>query len=163
MNNELWITCGIPGSGKSTWAAEFQQRSNNETLNYKNIVILCPDSYRMEMTGRAFFAPAEEAVWSAVKVTARVLLRSGYNVMIDATNTSKSSRSQWVRIAKEIGVICACFWADTTHDVCKSRNANRVHPVPDDVLDRMIQDFENPAIEEGFRLYKLSEFKKHEV
>ena len=144
--SHLFVTCGVPGSGKSTWVEEFER----SRVGCPPLVVLCPDAYRLEITGRAFYAPAEEAVWSAVKITARVLLRRGYNVLIDATSTSKSSRTQWIRMARDIGCPCSCYYINTPFDICRHRNEQRSNRVPDEILDRMIRDFEEPTLEEGF-------------
>lgn len=142
MTNRIIVMCGLPGSGKSTYLSKIRHQAQT--------VVICPDDYREALTGRKFFAPAEEAVWSAVKVTVRVLAKNGYNVYIDATNTSVGQRAQWIKIAQELYVLAKCIVFKTSIEECKERNSKREFPVPDDIIDRMYAKFETPSTEEGF-------------
>lgn len=137
--NTLTLLCGFPACGKSTVASEMI-----------GVVVLCPDDFRKVLTGQDFYAPAEELVWGTVKTCARVLLRSGHTVVIDATNLTIGSRAQWIKIAGECGVPINCHWVSTGMLECKRRNAMRTRTVPDTVMDRMAETFEPPTVDEGF-------------
>ncbi len=112
-------------------------------------IILCPDDFRKVITGQDYYAPLDEIVWFCVKNTARVLLKK-YNVTIDATSLTIGSRHQWIQIAEEEGVEIDCNVFDTSLETCKERNAKRERTVPDEVMDRMAEQFERPVLEEGF-------------
>lgn len=135
----LIIMCGFPGCGKSTVLAQ-----------HPNTVVLCPDDFRIELTGHEYFAPAEEYVWATVKLTARVLLKKGRDVVIDATHLTKNSRSQWVRIAQPMGIPVIVWWVKTSFEICCERNALRQRVVPTEIMQRMLDGFEPPQLEEGF-------------
>ena len=102
------------------------------------------------LTGRRFYAPAEDAVWSAVKLTARVLSGKGYVVVIDATHCTVAQRASWIRIAEDIGVTISCVHFDVPVEVARERNVGREFPVPESVFDRMAESFVIPTKEEGF-------------
>jgi predicted kinase len=142
----LTILCGFPGAGKST-ATEVEGN-----IVCSDAVVLCPDDFRKAASGKWFHPPVEEYVWGAVKLTARVLLAQGRHVIIDATHLTVGSRSQWVRIAGEVGVPIRCVWSNTPVEECKRRNALRDdgRRVPDDVMDRMVESFQPPTMDEGF-------------
>lgn len=126
MNGSITILCGISGSGKSTWVSK----------NGQNYVVLCPDDFRKVLTGQDFYGPAEEAVWSCVKTTARVLAgMQNRDILIDATAVSVGQRSQWVRMAKELGVPVHCVMLDVPVEICKQRNLTRDRQVPDMVIN----------------------------
>ena len=92
----LYLSCGVPGSGKSTFAKSFQRSQTN-------ITILCPDDFRKEMLGTWWHAPAEDFIWAQVKMTARVLLKSEHNLLIDGTSLTPQRRREWIRIANDCG------------------------------------------------------------
>jgi predicted kinase len=144
----LTIMCGFPGSGKSTYLStvNFKEGSKEGT------VILCPDDFRLELTGQQYHGPAEDTVWSNVKLTARVLLRRGYDIIIDDVHLTRPSRGSWIRIANEIGVAVDCLWQDVPPKTALSRNRKRPlgQIVPDDVMARMIGSFSEPTCREGF-------------
>lgn len=140
----LTIMCGLPGSGKSTYLRESTETAKS--------IILCPDDFRLAITGQQYYGPAEDMVWSHVKITARVLLKRGYDVIIDGTHLTRGSRGSWIRIAKEIGVDVACCWKRVTPDVAKQRNKGRSEGqvVPEREMNRMIGSFLEPSVYEGF-------------
>lgn len=142
--SSLILLCGYPASGKSTFVKGIGDPGCFDE------VILCPDDYRKELTGQEFFAPAEEFIWGAVKLTARVQIRAGKTVVIDATHLTKSSRAQWVNIARSLNVPISIWWFKTTYEVCCERNKKRDRVVPEDIMQRMRDTFEPPAFEEGF-------------
>lgn len=140
MTGSITILCGISGSGKSTWAR-----------NHSEYTILCPDEFRFALTGRDFYSAAEEAVWSCVKTAARVLAGpQKHNILIDGTAVTKSSRSQWIRLAQELSVPIHCVYINRPVEVCKERNRDRVRNVPDSVIERQSDSLEPPTEDEGF-------------
>lgn len=141
----ITVMCGISGSGKSTWVK----------ANGSKFIVICPDEFRKVLTGQDFYAPAEEMVWSCVKTATRVFAKQGKHVLIDATSTTISSRSQWIRIAKEVEVPVHCVWIQASLEDCKRRNSERTRQVPDDVIDRQFASFEPPTDAEGFALISV--------
>lgn len=139
--NRLILLVGYPASGKTTFINNIRYASQS--------VILCPDDFRMELTGQEFYAPAEEYVWATVKLSARVLLKTDYTVVIDATHLTRGSRAQWIRIANNLNKECCAYWFQTPYEVCCARNKARTRVVPDDVMQRMMEGFEPPTTDEG--------------
>lgn len=139
MTPKIIIYCGLPGCGKSTF-------SKTET---PDAVVLCPDLFRMEITGRQYFQPAEDLVWAVLKTTARVLARTR-PVIIDGTHVSVSNRYQWLAIGSQIGVPVECYWFDISFEQCCKQNRLRQMIVPDEVIQNMLNRFQIPSYEEGF-------------
>lgn len=140
--SKLTILCGFPGSGKSF------------TLKQAELdpVVLCPDDFRFAASGKWFHPPIEEFIWGTVKLTARTLLMQGYHIIIDATHLTTASRAQWIKIANEANCPIDCVWIYATIEQCRTRNSQRddARRVPDEVLDRMVETFVEPSVEEGF-------------
>lgn len=144
----LTVMCGFPGSGKSTHLSKFDLSSKY----WARTVILCPDDFRLALTGQQYYGTAEDMVWSHVKIAARVLLKREHHVIIDGTHLTPGSRKSWIKLAKGIGVDVDCRWQKVLPDVARKRN--RARPgrqiVPELEMDRMIRSFRDPMVDEGF-------------
>lgn len=140
----LTIMCGLPGSGKSTYL------SNN--TGAVGEVILCPDDFRLALTGQQYYGPAEDSVLSHVKITARVLLKGDYDVTIDATHLTPASRKGWVGLARELSTTIYCLWQNVSTAIAMERNQNRPEGqiVPQNVMEGMVFQYVPPSTNEGF-------------
>lgn len=141
------LMCGLPGGGKTTWARTLESCCDR-------MVVVCPDDVRSVLLpgGYTFFKPVEEFVWATSKTMARYLLRRGFHVIVDATNTRVSSRASWLQLGDECRTLVHCFWVDLSVDQCVKANLNRDVPVPQAVFDRMLNQFQAPgqsAAEDG--------------
>ncbi len=141
----LAILCGLPKSGKSTYAKKLQE---------DGWVVVNPDTVRLQLHGQAFYPAAEPFVWAAVELMVRSLLASEHRVLVDATNTTKKRRAQWVKLAGEFGLTLDAYVMDTPVEECHYRNdfiaKYGSDAVPREVIDRMATQWE-PVEEEGVR------------
>ncbi len=145
MNNTLYITVGLPGSGKSTYAKEF--------IKGKEIEYLSSDSLR------AVFGKSEEdqtvtpLVFGHIKRKVDEFLKDGKNVMVDATSVNRKERSDYINTAKKYGakVVAIVFKMDRQGliDRNKKRGEQGGRVVPDFVIDKMLAKFEEPSYSEG--------------
>lgn len=84
MSKVLIVCCGLPQSGKSTWAKK------------QGCPIVNPDSVRLGLHGKPFIGLAEPFVWAIAKVMVRALFLAGHDtVIVDATNTTRKRRDDW--------------------------------------------------------------------
>ena len=121
----LYVMCGIPGSGKSTYAATLEA---DEILS-ADIVRKVRGKLDLHQTG-------------ALRMLAPPRLRAGETLVIDACNTKKSERLSWLDAARWSMCESHLMIMRTPLDVCRERNAERgAQAVPDNVLiaqhDRM--------------------------
>ena len=145
MNNTLYITVGLPGSGKSTYAKEF--------IKGKEIEYLSSDSLR------AVFGKSEEdqtvtpLVFGHIKKKVDEFLKDGKNVLVDATSVNRKERSDYINTAKKYGakVVAIVFKMDRQGliDRNKKRGEQGGRVVPDWVIDKMLAKFEEPSYNEG--------------
>jgi predicted kinase len=145
MNNTLYITVGLPGSGKSTYAKEF--------IKGKEIEYLSSDSLR------AVYGKSEEdqtvtpLVFGHIKRKVDEFLKDGKNVMVDATSVNRKERSDYINTAKKYGakVVAIVFKMDRQGliDRNKKRGEQGGRVVPDWVIDKMLNKFEDPSYDEG--------------
>jgi predicted kinase len=152
MELKVYILCGAPGSGKSTWG------KNMVEVN-PEIVRLCPDDFRAKFgTGEADQTVSAQA-FSATKSGMKETLFHGKSVLIDATNMYRKTRKDFIDIAKEFDatIIAVVFEADK--QTLLSRNQKRGEEggrnVPEWVIDNMLSKYQTPSRSEGFNEIKF--------
>ena len=145
MNNTLYITVGLPGSGKSTYVKNF--------IKDKEIEYLSSDSLR------AVYGKSEEdqtvtpLVFGHIKRKVDEFLKDDKNVLVDATSVNRKERSDYINTAKKYGakVVAIVFKMDRQGliDRNKKRGEQGGRVVPDWVIDKMLAKFEEPSYDEG--------------
>ena len=146
---KLWLICGIPGLGKSTWS-----------LNHKNFFegrgdIVSRDIIRFSLLkeGENYFSHEKEVLTEYVE-SAKASLKCNDDTILDATHLNSPSRAKILRALKdnlkdvEINVI---FFTGKTSTALE-RNANRIGLtfVPPEQIKAMAKKVELPFVEEGF-------------
>jgi predicted kinase len=131
---------GIPGSGKSTYA---NQCKNDSTI------YLSSDLIRKELYGDEGCQDDSSRVFNLMHERTLEALKSGYDVIYDATNlTRKSRRSILSQIPAYVNKKCVIVWAPISY--CISRDMCRGRVVGEAVIDKMLKRFEAPFYDEGF-------------
>ena len=141
---KLILTIGPPGCGKSTFIRPLAEQ--------QQLVYINPDSIREELLGDATDHTAEQRVWRTVYERTAIALR-GNGAVIDATNTRRSDRKKFIRLAQQTGVHeIVGYWFTTPLDTCNARTAQRERIVPEEIIrsmyDRLIRT--PPTTAEGF-------------
>jgi len=136
---ELTIMCGLPGSGKSTYA--------NDHFDY----VVCPDTISKEF-GVTFGNPEiEKQVWNIAYRNLRTAIELELpQVCFDTYNTHQKARQTLISIGQEYGIIVHCIHLATPFGECIRRNSLRADPVPIAVIERMYGDTQDPEEGEGF-------------
>jgi predicted kinase len=135
--NTLHMACGLPRSGKTTWAQTLSQ--------HRAFPIVNPDSVRLALHGQAFITLAEPMVWTLAKYMVHALFIAGHHgVILDATNLTKQRRDEWIdsRWQRTITII------DTPSDITKARVKKSGFPM--EVYERMSENLVWPRDDEGF-------------
>lgn len=152
----LTLTVGPPGCGKTTWANEAVRTAKSKT------VIVNMDDIRETMAGShqnyKFNSDNEEYVQTVQCNAAEVAVQKKWNIIVADTNLNPKVKAKWVAFAKLHGytVKYKDFFEDFKKDKtfvheyfairafmkkCKSQNLMRDKGVPEDVIDRMFQDY----------------------
>ena len=136
---DFYFMIGVPGSGKSTYAASLGCR------------VVCADAIR-EIYG----ADSAEA-FSITRSLVAAALIAGEDMVFDATNTIRRYRAENIAAGKPYADRVICIWMDTPLDVCLARHHARMEQgirttLPDGVIVRMAEQlYDNPPeLSEGF-------------
>jgi predicted kinase len=134
----IFITKGLPASGKSTWAKK-------KVMEYPNTIIVNRDKIREMLKGEyknfPFGSSMEKLVTQLERGSVVASLDKGYNVIIDATNFRLPT--DWVADIARV-YDCKVQIIDFTHiDVktCIQRDQQRENPVGKEVIEGMYNKY----------------------
>ncbi|MBI3208408.1 MAG: AAA family ATPase [Candidatus Solibacter usitatus] len=133
------ILVGLPGSGKSTYAAT------------KRLPVLSSDEIRKLLLDDVTDQSGNREVFETLRSLLQQRLEFGRPLTcIDATSLTRSERRQYIRIAEAYGANVEAVYLAASLAVCKRRNRKRERVVPDDVMERMAAKLQPPEKREGF-------------
>lgn len=139
VKRKLYITVGIPASGKSTFAKRFAK------INYAKYI--SSDQERERVTGSESNLSKDKIVWEMLRNDVDFSLKR-CNVLFDAVNGSKKSREWLIQTAKENKASTHVLYFDTPLDVCLKRNSERGRQVPHYIIKSFLERLEIPTIDE---------------
>ena len=135
----LILLCGIPGSGKTTYA---EKMKNSYTYH------LSSDAIRKELYGDENIQGNPSDVFALMQDRAIMLLNNGFDVIYDATNITRKDRASIITKCPRFAQIeCHIIWAPI--ETCIERDATRERTVGKEVIDRMLKRFQAPYYDEG--------------
>lgn len=139
---------GCPGSGKSTWAQKFSEK---KLLKGESVYIVSSDEIREELWGDERIQREPTKVFELAHQRIIEAMGAGYDyVIFDATNIKRKNRIAIMSKIKKFNDECRCVvFAEPYEELCR-RNKMRSRHVPEEVIWRMITQFEMPLYSEGF-------------
>lgn len=160
MKPTMTMMIGLPASGKSTYAKKLADETS--------AVVLSSDALRWELFGDETNQEHNPQVFQELHKRAKDLLRSGRNVVYDATNINSKRRRAFLNELKKIDCTKECIIMATPYEQCLDNNKNRARQVPEWVIERMYRKWQTPHWFEGwdnFCVEKDSEyfFYPHEM
>lgn len=152
----LTLTVGVPGCGKSYWAAETARTAKHKTI------IVNMDDIRETMSGSVwnykFNKSNEDYVQDVQNDAADRAVQKGWNIIVADTNLNPKTVQKWTEFAKEHKYTLKFenFFdnfkkgKDFVHDYfamnkysehCKNQNIRREDGVRESVIDRMMDQY----------------------
>ena len=137
---------GLPGSGKSHYANEYIK-------THSGTVVISSDDIRQELWGDANDQQNPSQVFDEMFIRTVSTMKKGINVIYDATNlTAKTRKATLTRLHQALNQdfvavadVIVCSLSE-----CKRRQNGRDRKVPDEVIDRMVRQFQTPWYNEGW-------------
>lgn len=134
----FYTMIGLPGSGKSTFAA-----------NHPECVVVSTDAIRGELFGDKNEQKDGKLVFDVAYARLTKAVEAGQDAIFDATNLQRKYRKKIFQMFPNAYHVA--IFVNTPVDVCKERNAKRDRVVPETVIDRMASNLNPPTIAEGFK------------
>lgn len=148
MIKKIYLLCGCPGSGKSTYAkAHIDDKTAWISRNKVRFSMVSEDE--------EYFSKEKEVFNAFVKEIKKAIENNLIeNIYIDATHINETSRNNLLDkivwgVKDELNVI----YFDTPLDICLKRNSNRSgrERVPDNVIARMFKSGRVPTSNEKYK------------
>lgn len=130
---QIILMVGLPRSGKTTWAKEYVKTN-------PSFVIVSPDTIRFALHGNRFIAEAEEFVWAIHYTMIKTLLLQGYDIIVDATNTTDKRRKPYSYKFKGCNILTKVIF--TSKKVCKERASSENDLEILSIIDKMAEQYE---------------------
>jgi len=151
----LYVLCGLPGAGKSTWARENAGRLQ--------AVVVCSDDVRRDFEADGRDPWDGDSVFAEVELRARGLLRADRSVVLDATHFERRYRTYIQDVVSGIGVRRIAVWFVVPLEVCLQRNAGRNslafgnRRMPDEFVRGLAEGFEPPGGDEFDEVFTVNQ------
>lgn len=143
--SRLFIMCGLPASGKSTFARQF--------IRDNDIRYVSRDEIRFSMVkeNEEYFSREKEVFKKFAGTIAQTLI-DGFDVIADATHLNRISRDKLIRAIDRYTTEYTITYIvlETSLETCMKRNALREGRarVPDSVMKSMAENWEDITISE---------------
>ena len=161
MNN-LYILCGIPGCGKSTWVKN--RMAENISSTDPKWAYVSRDEVRFSMITEEddYFSKEKQVFEEFVNRLCGNLSDAWIqNVIADATHLNEISRDKLINAIRRkrpnLPLHITMVYFDIPLEVCKFRNdkrEGRAH-VPDEVMNKMYTQLEFPKLRKGLKAIEI--------
>lgn len=161
MNN-LYVLCGIPGCGKSTWVKN--RMAENTSSTDSKWAYVSRDEVRFSMIKEEddYFSKEKQVFEEFVnRICGNLSDAWTQNVIADATHLNKISRDKLINAIRRkrpnLPLHITMVYFDIPLEVCKFRNdkrEGRAH-VPDEVMNKMYTQLEFPKLRKGLKAIEI--------
>ncbi len=140
--NFLICLAGLPSSGKSTFAQMLKEKFEKIFSIFK-VLIVDPDKIRNEISPGKFDFNKEQVVRTKNLDAIRTALKNQFIVISDDLNYFSSMRHDLKKIADNLSIKYFIVHITTPLDVCLKWNKKRGKSIPNNVIKRISNKFDN--------------------
>lgn len=152
---KVFLLCGIPASGKSTWIRS-QLIPGAEWISRDNV------RFAIVSENEEYFSHEDEVFDTFINYINQTLEKDNiHTIYIDATHLNQRARDKVLRKVHKDNIEelnCICF--DIPLETCIARNSLRIgrSKVPETAIRNMFKVYQMPNKDEGFtHIYKVNE------
>lgn len=129
---------GLPASGKSTWAKQYE-------IENLFVVRLNKDDIREELGNPTWSQAFENKVLELQRQRGIYALTNGMSIIIDDTNFAKKHHIFWLEMAEKLGCEFEEKFFDTPLEECIKRDSGREKPVGETIIRTMYNQHLRPS------------------
>jgi len=129
------LMSGIPGSGKDMFIKNY----------YEKYPVVSLDELRREHKIAADDKSGTGTIIQMAKEKAKEFMRKHQSFVWNGTNLTKQTRSQLVELFTSYGGKVKIVYVEVDYNTVLFQNANREHPIPNNVLEKFINKVEIPS------------------
>jgi predicted kinase len=137
---EAVVMSGLPGAGKDHWLR----------AHAPHLPVVSLDALRAEMGVDA--QDPQGGVVRAARERAREYLRRGEPFAWNGTNVSRRTREGCIGLFADYAARVRVVYVEAPEALLRAQNRSRSSPVPDQVVDRLLDRWEVPDVTEGHRV-----------
>jgi predicted kinase len=139
---------GVPGSGKSTWIDGQKWAQDYPVASTDRFV----DEYAQKV-GKTYSEVFDEYMPIAVRLMANQVLicqANNLDIIWDQTSTTVGSRLKKFKMLPDYEHIAVVFATPDSAELARRLDSRPGKIIPQHVMTQMIEQFEQPTLEEGF-------------
>ena len=146
---KVYMLIGVPGAGKSTWLASQHWA--------KDIPVVSSDRFidaHAEKEGKTYNEVFKDYAPIAMRLMDNQVLickANNCDVIWDQTNTSVKTRAKKLDVLADYEKIAVVFRTPEKEEHDRRLNSRPGKAIPENVMRSMIENFEEPTEEEGFK------------
>lgn len=138
----LFMTVGIPGSGKSSFAERLSEEAN--------ATVFSSDALREELYNDVNDRDHNDELFKELHRRIKDCLKSGKSAIMDSTSISSKRRRAFLQELNKIDCVKVCVVMATPFEQCLENNEARDRKVPFYAIDNMYRHWNTPSTFEGF-------------
>lgn len=163
MNN-LYVLCGIPGCGKSTWVQKKMAENGPAGVGSQKWAYVSRDEVRFSIIKEEddYFAKEKQVFQEFVsRICSNLGDAWNDNVIADATHLNEFSRDKLInaihRQRPNLSFNIVMVYFDVPLEVCKFRNSKRSGRalVPEHIMNKMYSQLEFPKLRRGLKSVEI--------
>ena len=158
----LHLICGLPASGKSTYAKKLRLETRGVILNLDYWLITCFEKYSINSVGHKEHIRRVSACRELIMNVSKEFLEKGIDVILDDGFFLRKDRITYKEFAEKIPARAIIHYVNIDIDTIKSRIILRNKRLPKHnftispkILDEMVTRFEEPNENEGISVSVL--------
>lgn len=146
---KLYMLVGVPGSGKTTWLAQ-QNWALGLTIVSTDVWV----EHYAKSQRKTYTEVFDQYMPTAVDLMLQQVVRArefGHTIIWDQTSTTIKSRARKFGMLPGYDVIAVVFPTPRREELARRLAARPGKVIPPAVLESMINNWQEPTVEEGFK------------